>query len=128
MEAFYFFFEDLNNWSVWDEKGYLTGFLILLITTLFFTLLYYLYFGRKNMKYATVGKWFLFGLLNMIVVFIGTLFIEGIAVFDLAFGDFFFEIWLFTMINALYAFVFYFIFSLIFKRLSIFPKYIPVKF
>ena len=128
MEAFYFFFEDLNNWSVWDEKGYLIGFLILLATSLFFTLLYYLYFGRKSMKYATVGKWFLFGVLNMIIVFISTLLIEGVAVFNLAFGNFFFEIWLFAMINALYAFVFYFLYSLIFKRFSIFPKFIPVKF
>ncbi len=128
MEAFYFFFEDLNNWSVWDEKGYLIGFLILILTTLLFTLIYYLYLGRKNMKYATVGKWFFFGVLNIIVVFIGTLLIEGITVFNLAFDTFFFEIWLFAIINAIYAFIFYFIFSLVLKRFSIFPKYIPVKF
>ena len=128
MEAFYFLFEDLNNWSVWDEKGFLIGFLIMVITTVIFTSLYYLYFGRKNMKFATLGKWFLFGLLNLIVVFISTLFIEGITVFNLEFGSFFLELWLFTIINSLYGFVLYFLLSLLFKRFSIFPKYIPVKF
>ncbi len=128
MENFYFLFEDLDNWDVWDEKGYLIGFIILLVTSLVITAVYYLYLGRKSMRFSTVGKWFLFSVVNFILVFVITLIIEGLTIFELSFGSFYFEIWLFAIINSFYAFVFYILLSLIFKRLSVFSKFIPVKF
>lgn len=128
MEDFYFLFEDLNNWEIWDEKGYSAGSIILLITSLIVTTVYYLLLGRKSMRYSTMGKWSLFGFINVVLVFLFTLIIEGISVFELTFGEFSYEIWLFTLINALYALIIYVLLSLIFKRFSIFSKYIPVKF
>jgi len=128
MENFYFLFEDLNNWDVWDEKGYSAGFIILFATSLLINLIYYIVLGRKSMRYSTMGKWFLFGGINFVLVFLITLAVEGITIFDLAFGEFYYEIWLFTIINAFYGFVLYLLLSLIFKRFSIFSKFIPVKF
>lgn len=129
MENFYFLFESLENWDTWDERGYTLGFLILIVSTLLFLSVYYLMIGRRTMGFSTLGKWFLFGLFNAIAVFVLTMLVEGFSVFDnLAIGDFDYEIWLFTMINALYAFVLYALLSLLFKRFSIHSKYIPVKF
>ncbi|NAS31987.1 hypothetical protein GTQ40_13455 [Flavobacteriaceae bacterium R38] len=129
MENFYFLFEDLNNWSVWDEKGYTIGFMILLFSTLIYLTIYYIILGRKGMRFSSMGRWFLFGVFNMLTIFIVTLLIEGFKVFELpSFNDFFYEIWLFTIINTLYSFVLYFILSLVFKRFSIFSKFYPVKF
>lgn len=124
MENFYFLFEDLNNWSVWDEKGYSMGFIILIATSLLITVLYYLLLGRRSMRFSTLGSWFVFGLINSFLVFVITLLVQGFAVF----GFFFYEIWIFTILNALYGFALYLILSLIFKRFSVFSKYIPVKF
>lgn len=128
MENFYFLFEDLNNWDVWNEKGYSAGFIILITTTLIMNTVYYIFLGRKSMRYSTMSKWFLFGFFNFLMVFLLTLIIEGITIFELAFGEFHYEIWLFTIINAFYGFVLYCLLSLIFKRFSIFSKFIPVKF
>ena len=128
MENFYFLFEDLNNWQTWSDIGYTIGFIILMATTLIVSAIYYLLLGRKSMRYSTMGKWSSFLGINFILVFLLTLIIEGISVFDLAFGDFFIKLWVFTIINALYSLVLFFVWSLIFKRFSIFSKYIPVKF
>jgi hypothetical protein len=128
MEAFYFLFESLDNWDIWDEKGYSSGFIILVATSLLINLIYYIILGRKSMRYSTMGKWFLFGGINFVLVFLITLVVEGITIFDLAFGEFYYEIWLFTIINAFYGFVLYVLLSLLFKRFSIFSKFIPVKF
>jgi len=129
MEIFYFLFESIENWDIWAERGYMLGFLVLFASTFFFLSLYYILIGRKTMSYATLGKWFLFGLFNAITVFIVTMLVEGFSVFEnLSIGDFSYEVWLFTMINALYAFVFYVLLSLLFKRFSIHSKFIPVKF
>ena len=128
MENFYFFFEDLDNWDVWNERGYTMGFIILIAISFLITAIYYLYLGRRSMSYSTLGKWFLFCFLNVILVFILTLLVEGFTVFENpGIGDFEYEIWLFTMINSLYAFVLYILLSLLFKRFSIHSKYIPVK-
>lgn len=129
MENFYFLFEDLSNWSIWDQKGYTIGFMVLTFSTLLYLSIFYLLLGRKSMRFSSMGSWFLFGVYNLITIFIITLLLEGFQVFELSsFGDFYYEIWLFTIINALYGFVLYFLFSLVFKRFSIFSKYYPVKF
>lgn len=128
MENFYFLFEDLNNWDVWVDKGYSAGFIILLTTSLIINAIYYIVLGRKSMRFSTMGKWFLFGFINFVLIFFITLVVEGITVFDLTFGDFFLKIWIFTIINAFYGFVLYALLSLLFKRFSIFSKFIPVKF
>jgi len=128
MEFFYFLFEDLNHWDIWDQKGYSTGLIILFATTILVTVFYYLLLGRKTMRFSTLGGWFVFGLSNFLLVFIITLFAQGFGVFELAFGDFFYEIWIFSLLNAIYGFVLYIFASLFFKRFSIFSKFIPVKF
>lgn len=128
MENFYFLFEDLANWQIWDEKGYSAGFIILLTTSLIINAIYYIVLGRKSMRFSTMGKWFMFGFINFALIFLITLVVEGITIFDLTFGEFYYEIWLFTIINALYGFVLYALLSLFFKRFSIFSKFIPVKF
>ena len=128
MENFYFLFEDLNNWDIWDEKGYTTGFIILIVTSILITTIYYLYLGRTSMSYSTLGKWFLFGTLNSIFIFLITLIVEGLTIFNLQFSEFAYSIWIFSLINAIYAFILYIILSLVFKRFSIFSKFIPVKF
>lgn len=129
MENFYFLFESPQNWDVWDQRGFTLGFLVLLVSTLVFLSIYYIVIGRKTMGFATLGKWFLFGLFNAITVFIITMLVEGFNVFgNLSIGDFDYEIWLFTMINGLYAFILFVLLSLLFKRFSIHSKYIPVKF
>lgn len=129
MENFYFLFESLENWDTWDEKGFSLGMLILFVSTIFFQILYYILLGRKTDRYASLGKWFLFGIINCIIVFIATLLVEGFSVFEYeSIGDFEYEIWSFTIINTVYAFILYFLLSLIFKRFSIHSKYYPVKF
>ncbi|MEM6717728.1 MAG: hypothetical protein AAF611_00290 [Bacteroidota bacterium] len=129
MENFYFLFESAENWETWNEKGFLIGMLILFGFTFLFLTLYYIIFGRKTDRYASVGKWFLFGVINLLLVFIVTLLVEGFSVFAYdGFDNFEFEIWSFSLINMLYAFVFYFLFSLVFKRFSIHSKFYPVKF
>ncbi|WP_346882855.1 hypothetical protein [uncultured Algibacter sp.] len=128
MENFYFLFEDLGNWDVWVDKGYSAGFIILLTTSLIINAIYYIVLGRKSMRFSTMGKWFMFGFINFALIFLITLVVEGITIFDLAFGEFHYEIWLFTIINAFYGFVLYTVLSLLFKRFSIFSKFIPVKF
>lgn len=129
MEIFYFLFESIENWDIWSERGFTLGFLVLFASTLLFLSLYYILIGRKTMSYATLGKWFLFGLVNAITVFIVTMLVEGFSVFkNTSVGDFGYEVWLFTMVNTLYAFVLYVLLSLLFKRFSIHSKFIPVKF
>ena len=129
MEIFYFLFESLENWDTWDEKGFSLGMLILFVSTIFFLILYYIILGRKTDRFASLGKWFLFGIINSLVVFIITLLVEGFNVFEYdSIGDFEYEIWSFTIINTIYAFILYFLFSLLFKRFSIHSKYYPVKF
>lgn len=128
MENFYFLFEDLNDWDIWNEKGYTTGFIILIAISLLITAIYYLLLGRTSMSYSTLGKWFLFGILNSIFVFLTTLLIQGFAIFDYLFADFPYSIWIFSLINAMYAFMLYLLLSVVFKRFSIFSKFIPVKF
>ncbi len=129
MELFYFLFEDLNHWEIWDERGYTIGFMILLCASFLYNVLFYIVFGRKGMRFSTLGRWFLFGVCNVFTVFITSIAIEGFSVFELAtLGDFYYEIWLFAIINACYAFVLYFLLSLAFKRFSIYSKFIPVKF
>ena len=129
MENCYFMFNSIENWDIWDQRGYTLGFLVLLFSTLLFLSIYYLLLGRKTMSYATLGKWFLFGILNAIAVFFITMLVEGFSVFSyISIGDFAYEVWLFTMINALYAFILYALLSLLFKRFSVHSKYIPVKF
>jgi|SRR5690554_4551245 len=128
MENFYFLFESLDNWDVWDERGFLLGFLVLFMSTFLFLTIYYIAIGRRTMSFSTLGKWFLFGLFNVITVFTITLLVEGFTVFEnLSLSAFEYEIWVFTMLNALYAFVFYAIFSVLFKRFSIHSKFIPIK-
>ncbi|WP_040248042.1 hypothetical protein [Psychroserpens mesophilus] len=128
MEEFYFLFEDLNNWDVWTDTGYTTAFIILVTTSLIVSAIYYLLLGRISMRYSTMGKWFLFSMINLMLVFILTITIEGILIFDLVFGEFFPKLWIFTIINSIYSFVLYLLLSLVFKRFSIFSKFIPVKF
>ncbi|MCK8480917.1 hypothetical protein [Psychroserpens algicola] len=128
MEEFYFLFEDLNNWDVWTDTGYITAFIILVTTSIIVSAIYYLLLGRISMRYSTMGNWFLFSMINLILVFILTITIEGILIFDLVFGEFFPKLWIFTFINSFYSFVLYLLLSLVFKRFSIFSKFIPVKF
>lgn len=129
MEDFYFLFEDLNNYQIWYEKGFSIGFLILLFPTLLSLIIFYLVLGRQGMRYSNLGSWFLFALFNVLAIFLITLIIEGFTVFEIpSLGDFYYEIWLFSMLNAGYGFVAYVLFSLVFKRFSIFSKYYPVKF
>lgn len=129
METFYFLFNSVENWDIWDKQGYTIGFLILIISTLLFLSLYYILIGRRTMSFSTLSKWFLFGVLNAIVVFVITLIVEGFSVFQhLSIGEIRYEVWLFTIINALYALVLYVFLSVIFKKFSIHSKYIPVKF
>ncbi|QHI37244.1 hypothetical protein IMCC3317_26220 [Kordia antarctica] len=129
MENFYFLFESIENWDTWDEKGFSLGMLILFVSTIFFQILYYILLGRKTDRFSNLGKWFLFGIINSLMVFLVTLLVEGFIVFEHeSIGDFEYEIWSFTIINTIYAFLLYFIFSLAFKRFSIHSKYYPVKF
>ncbi|MHA7056773.1 hypothetical protein ACWGOQ_0006105 [Aquimarina sp. M1] len=129
MENFYFLFESTYYWETWDNRGYTVGFMILLFSSILYNLLFYIVFGRKGMRFSTISRWFLFGMYNVLTVFIISIAIEGFSVFELAtLGEFYYEIWLFAMINACYAFVLYFLLSLAFKRFSIYSKFIPVKF
>lgn len=129
MEDFYFLFEDLNNYQIWYEKGFSMGFMVLLLFTMLYLSIFYLVLGRQGMRFSSLGSWFLFGVFNAFTVFLITLAIEGFAIFELpSIGDFYYEIWLFSMLNAAYGFVLYALLSLIFKRFSIFSKFYPVKF
>lgn len=128
MEQFYFLFEDLDNWDTWTEIGYTIGFLILFISSAVFNTIFYLYLGKRTINYATTGKWTLFLFLNFFVVFALTLIIETTYIFELSFGEIFPKLWVFTFLNACYSLLFFFLLSLVFKRFSVFSKYIPVKF
>lgn len=128
METFYFLFENLEYWSIWDDQGYSAGFIILLVTSILINIIYYLVLGRQSMRYATMRSWLLFGVLNVALIFLITLVVEGVYVFDLAIDSIYYNIWVFTIINACYGFVLYALLSIGFKRFSIFSKFIPVKF
>lgn len=127
MEQFYFLFEDLDNWETWTEEGYAIGFLVLLVSSLLLNAIYYLFLGKRSMKYSTTGKWTLFLFINFLFVFILTLTLETVYIFQLSFGEIFPKLWIFTFINSCYALVIFFLLSLIFKRFSIYSKYIPIK-
>lgn len=128
MENFYFLFDSIEHFQLWYEKGFTIGFMILSFSTLLYLSIFYLLLGRKSMRFSSMGNWFLFGMCNLTTIFVATLLIEGFQVFELSsFVNFDYEIWLFTIINALYGFVLYFLFSIVFKRFSIFSKYYPIK-
>lgn len=129
MENFYFLFDSSTHFQLWYEKGFTIGFMVLSFFTFLYLSVFYLLLGRKSMRFSSIGSWFFFGVYNLVTIFVITLLLEGFQVFELPdFGDFYYEIWLFTIINALYGFVLYFLLSLLFKRFSIFSKYYPVKF
>lgn len=129
MENFYFLFDSSTHFQLWYQKGFTIGFMVLSFSTLTFLSIFYLLLGRNSMRFSSMSSWFLFCVYNLVTIFIITLLLEGFQVFELpTIGDFYYEIWLFTIINALYGFVLYLLLSLLFKRFSIFSKYYPVKF
>ena len=129
MEDFYFLFEGLNNYDKWYQRGFSIGFMILMFSTLLYLTIFYLILGRQGMRFSNLGSWFFFAFLTVLTTFLTTLTIEGFIVFEIpSVGDFNYEIWFFSILNAGYGFIAYAILSLIFKRFSIFSKYYPIKF
>lgn len=131
MESIYFWFNDVNTYGIFVEKyGYFYAFLILLISTLVIASIYYLAIGKKTDNYATIGNWFMFGLLNTILIFIITLSVLAFSLaehteLDMVPNDY----WVFSIVNGLiYGFILYLIISLIMNNYSTNSKYIPFNF
>jgi uncharacterized protein YacL len=118
----------VDTYGIFVEKyGYFYSFLILLLSTLVFTSIYYLAIGKKTDTYSSVGNWFVFGLLNTLLIFIVTL---SVLAFSLAEYTEFSEIpndyWVFSIVNGLiYGFILYLIISLLMNNYSTNSKYIP---
>ena len=130
MENFYFLFskeciyEDLGAWST----GMTFGFLILILISIFFNAVFYLFLGKgKSASFSSIGKWFLFMLINSILIFAVSFSVIAAKVFEVPIGgDTPTCIWIFSLLNGtIYSIVIYFILSLVFNNFSTHSKFIP---
>jgi hypothetical protein len=130
MKGFYFLFNpNPDNFASWVQGGYTRGFIALLGISLLTTIIYYLILGKINGKYSKNGKWFLFMLLNCLIVFIASVaFINSVIPSDginsiMGIAE---DVWFFSLLNGtLYAIFIYFILSLLLNNFSLYSKYIP---
>ena len=101
------------------EIGYLTGCFILIIITLLTSGIFYFYFGKISEKYARVGKWFFSLILTILLVFIITVYWISFKIFLIeGWANIPNELWMFSLVNAFYAGVLFFLISLLFKQFS----------
>lgn len=129
MEYFYYLFSiKETSYNIWTEDNGLTsGFYILLIVTFFVSAIYYLYFARKYITYAKMKVWWLFVIINSIIIFLLSTFIIGYYIFpydDLQTIPG--EVYLFGILNStIYAGILFLLFSLFWNNFSVNPRYIP---
>ena len=129
MESFYFWFVPTSStFKVFTlEHGFLISFLILFFLSIIFCLIYYLILGRTTDRYSKVGTWLIFGLINMLVIFLATLSILAFGLGEsISLSEINIDYWLFSVVNGIiYGFIFYFIISIFINNLSRYSKYIP---
>jgi hypothetical protein len=98
--------------TLYDNSGYLFLFLIALVTTLVVQILFYKLID--SLKYSHLVHWIFIMVLNMIIVFVISYFtVKSIA------PDYGIEYSLSSVTNSLVSLVFYGIFSIGFKKISI---------
>ncbi len=107
--------------------GYTVAALLLLFSTIIVAAIYYLWLGKSTDSYANIGSWFVFGLINMVLIFILTLSILGFKLKEnTSIAEIETEIWIFSVVNAfIYGFIFYLIVSILMNSSSKYSKYIP---
>lgn len=130
MESFYFLFDPPQACyrEFIQSGGYTFGFITLLFSSLITAAFYYLVLGRVAGKHAKFSKWFLFMLLNMVLVFAFTSILLSNSVFEVVGGVTAIPdcVWFFATLNGtLYAIVMYFVVSLILNNLSKYSRFIP---
>lgn len=114
------FTPEFENYQIFSEKGYLAGGFICLIFTLITSGIFYLLLGNYREEFARVWKWLLTLIINIVLVFFITVYWESFKVFDFIqdWGSIPNDIWMFSLVNALYAVLLFFLLSLLFKRFS----------
>lgn len=115
----------------YEADGQALCVIIPLCSSLLFVLLFY--YGWSRIRAVTTGHWFLAGLVNVIVTFFLNLFIgkSALSGFVRRLGDdyqdtwyaivtwpYTLDLWFFALNGVIWALVFYFILSLIFKSWS----------
>ncbi len=129
MDALYsLVFNPSIKYKLWLNGGFTIGFFILFIGTFLGTFIYYVVVGKNTRKYAHLKSW-LFSLFStMIVVFLLSLTMLGFIVFQVPdFESIPIDIWIFSLWNStLYAIVFFFLFSLIFRQFKGNNRSVPI--
>ena len=129
-------FETIYEWVFIPENyeaftqghGYDYAGWTMVLTSIIIGSIYYFYFGNKSSKYATVPKWSFSLLLNGLLIFIITGNSVGFSAIGVqSFGEIPGEVWIFSIYNMFYSFIFYFAISLGLKRFSSHAKYTPLK-
>ncbi|MFO7657166.1 MAG: hypothetical protein R6W78_08870 [Bacteroidales bacterium] len=107
--------------------GFLAGALILIFSTLIVSSIYYLWLGRVTDSFSRIGKWFLFGIINSILILILCISIIGFRIGEYTqLSAIHIDIWMFSIVNGLiYGFIFYLIVSILMNNFSKYSKYIP---
>jgi len=109
-----------------QNHGYEYAGWILVITSILVAAVYYFYFGNKSPKYATTMKWFFSALISAVLVLLVTANVIGFMTFEAQrVTEIVPEVWLFSIYNFAFSFIFYFIISMLFKYGSKDAKYTP---
>ena len=130
MEYFYFLFNPSSEtYASWYQGGYARGFIVLFGISLLITVFYYLLLGKINGRNSKINRWFLYMLVNCILIFLCTMaFTKQIIPIDeehtiLKISQ---DVWFFSLLNGtFYAILLYFIFSLLLNNFSLFSRFIP---
>lgn len=130
LEQFYFLFEpNHSDWELWNNSGFIYGFIILIGISLLTCIIYYTFYGRRTDRHKSIGKWFLSWFISSLVIFIITVFSIAYGSFENigGIGDFNLDIWIFSLLNAtIYSIFIFFILSLVFRYFSIHYKDTPI--
>jgi|GEM_PF-1950826 hypothetical protein len=146
MEVLYFLVKNSNGWyqannwdmahSLWymSNNGFVFGLGISLLIGLIFAVIYYLILGRFTSSFSHLSHWFVFLAITGITSFFSAFFYAKNSIIAYAEHNDYFEdapemqailqsgtqdMWMYATHNLIYAILFYFLFSLLFKRFSL---------
>ena len=124
LEFFYelFFSPEFDNYPIFSDSGYFTGASILFLIVIVVIIFYYTILGNQpwGEPYSRPLFWIIFLVSTSLLVFFFTVYWVGFKVFEIVDGWRAIpnDIWVFGFINALFAVILFFVFSIIAKRFS----------
>lgn len=116
-----------DTYQTWIDTGYDSGFLILICSLLAITIFYYLVLGYTTTRYDKLRSWIFHLVLCAFLTFSISLTVIGFGTFETqSFLDIPWEVWRFSISNMLFGVILFFApFSLIFKYISKYNRYVP---